>query len=100
MSLENYIKLSGNETEVARMRGNAYTTSSNPLVRIIMFFVKITKVHKNQISDISRISGKWETQISNVSWMGEHRKSSISNISSIIENNVDSSFQYFQDRNK
>jgi len=41
MSLENYIKLSGNETEVARMRGNAYTTSSNPLVRIIMFFVKI-----------------------------------------------------------
>ena len=41
MSLESYIQLSSEEAEVARMRGNAYTTSSNPLVRIIMFFVKI-----------------------------------------------------------
>ena len=41
MSLESYIKLSERENEMCRMRGNAYTTSSNPLVRFIMFFIKI-----------------------------------------------------------
>lgn len=41
MKLDDYIRLSNGEVETAKLRGNAYTTSSNPLVRIIMFFVAI-----------------------------------------------------------
>ena len=41
MSNEKYYHLNGSETELSRLRGNAYTVSSNPLVRIIMVFVKI-----------------------------------------------------------
>ena len=41
MMLEEYIRLSGDEVETCKLRGNAYTTSSNPIVRIIMLFVAI-----------------------------------------------------------
>ena len=40
-----------------------------------VFLVKITKMHKNHISKISRISGTWKKQISNISRIGEYRKS-------------------------
>ena len=41
MKLDDYIRVSGDEVETCKLRGNAYTTSSNPIVRIVMFFVAI-----------------------------------------------------------
>jgi len=41
MKLDDYIRLSGDEVETCKLRGNAYTNSSNPIVRIVMFFVAI-----------------------------------------------------------
>ena len=41
MSDNKYLQLSDGETELSRLEGNAYTVSSNPIVRIVMFFVGI-----------------------------------------------------------
>ena len=66
---------------------------SRPIDRCILreisarvFFVKIPKINKNHISNISRISGKWKKLISNISRMPEHRKSPFSSISRISGN--------------
>ena len=39
--IDKFITLNEGETELCRLEGNAYTLSSNPIVRFIMFFVKI-----------------------------------------------------------
>lgn len=41
MKLDDYIRLSDDEAKTCTLRGNAYTTSSNPIVRIIMLFIAI-----------------------------------------------------------
>ena len=61
-----------------------------------VFFVKIPKIKKNHISNISRIWENWKNQISNISRIGLNQKNPFSNISRILENVADSNFQYFQ----
>ena len=61
-----------------------------------VFCVKIQKINKNHISNISRMSGKLKNQISNISRIGLNQKSPFSNISRIIDNVADFNFQYFQ----
>ena len=63
------------------------------------FFVKIPKIKKTHISNISRISGKWKKLISNISRIGLNQKHPFSNISRIIDNVADLNFQYFQASN-
>ena len=48
-----------------------------------VFFVKIPKIKKNHISNISRIWENWKNQTSNISRIGLNQKNSV--------------FQYFQD---
>jgi hypothetical protein len=55
MNVESYVKLSDNENEVCRLRGNAYTLSTNPLVRFVMFFVKIVQFLIGAISKVAVI---------------------------------------------
>lgn len=52
MSNEKYYQLNDGETELCRLEGNAYTLSSNPLVRIIMFFVKIIQFLLGSVSRV------------------------------------------------
>ena len=63
-----------------------------------VFFVKIPKIKKNHISNISRIWENWKNQISNISRIWGSWKTQISNISRLIDNVADFNFQYFQDR--
>ena len=61
-----------------------------------VFFGKIPKYRKKQISNISRIWENWKNQISNISRIGLNQKNPFSNISRILENVADLNFQYFQ----
>ena len=56
MSASNHIILNDGETEACRLEGNAYTLSSNPLVRIIMFFVKILAFLLGFISKVTVVT--------------------------------------------
>ena len=51
-----------------------------------VFFVKITKIMKSHISNISKILGIMETSISSISRIAANRKNQFSNISRIGEN--------------
>ena len=64
------------------------------------FFVKIPKIKKNHISNISRISGNWRKSVFQYFQDRTESKNPFSNISRILENVADLNFQYFQDRNK
>jgi|SaaInl4_150m_RNA_FD_contig_21_1789881_length_670_multi_6_in_0_out_0_2 hypothetical protein len=52
MSDNAYFQLSDGEEELCRMTGNAYTLSSNPLVRIVMFFVKILQFFLGSVTRV------------------------------------------------
>jgi hypothetical protein len=52
MASKDHIQLNDGEQELCRLDGNAYTISFNPLVRIIMFFVKIIQFLSGSISKI------------------------------------------------
>ena len=61
-----------------------------------VFFVKIPKLKKNQISNIFSISGNWKNPISNISRIPGNQKNPISNISRIWEIYTHQISKYFQ----